>query len=110
MRRASRSLVVAVLLTASAAGCGPPPQPDEPIAKLYADDGLALDLFGASVDIDGGIAIVGAPLARHEDEEGGFGGAAYLYNARTGTPFAKLTAGDEQQFGDGFVEPSQLLA
>lgn len=34
MRNDSRCLVVAVLLTVSAAGCGPPPEPDEPIASL----------------------------------------------------------------------------
>ena len=60
------------------------------IAKLLPDDGAAHDLFGWTVAISGTTAIVGA----HQDSnENGFqAGSAYLFDAATGQPIAKLLA------------------
>ncbi|MCC6553316.1 MAG: hypothetical protein IT372_09895, partial [Polyangiaceae bacterium] len=51
-------------------------------AKLAPGDGAADDNFGASVGIDGDIAIVGAP---HDDDMGTDSGAAYVF-VRSGAP------------------------
>ncbi len=48
------------------------------IAKLLADDGAALDVFGISVGISGATAIVGAPA---DDDNGSQSGSAYLFDA-----------------------------
>lgn len=60
--------------------------------KLFPSDANDDKRFGASVAIDGGTAIVGAPL---DDAGVSFGaGAAYLFNVETGAQLAKLTADD----------------
>lgn len=56
--------------------------------KLMADDGVAGDYFGYSVDIQNGIAIVGAI---GDDDGASFAGAAYLFDVATGTQIGKLT-------------------
>ena len=63
------------------------------IAKLTANDGAAVDRFGASVDVDGETAVVGAFL---HDDLGTDSGAAYVFR-RIGSAWqqvAKLTASD----------------
>lgn len=59
--------------------------------KLLAGDGVADDLYGWSVDIDGTTAIVGA---RFDDDGGTSSGSAYLYDTTTGAELIKLAAGD----------------
>lgn len=65
-------------------------------AKLTASDAAASDLFGVSVSVSGGVAIVGA----YQDDDGGNStGSAYIYEKPlTGwvdtTESAKLTASD----------------
>jgi hypothetical protein len=61
------------------------------ITKLTADDSAASDFFGVSVAISGTTAIVGAYA---DDDSGNNSGAAYLFDATTGTQIAKLTADD----------------
>jgi len=68
------------------------------ISRLVADDGQAEDQFGFSVAIAGGIVAVGAPGHEH----GGIAsGAAYLFDAATGTQLADLTPDDPEE-GDEF--------
>lgn len=68
------------------------------IAKLLPADGAAGDLFGSSVAVRSGIAIVGAPM----DVHGGIAsGSAYLFDVNTGTQIAKLIAEDAEA-GDLF--------
>jgi hypothetical protein len=76
------------------------------IAKLLPGDVQAGDYFGASVAIDGApgadrvLAIVGAPRAW---TSGIWAGAAYLFDAETGTQVAKLLPNDGRRwdvFGD----------
>ncbi len=69
----------------------------EQLYKLTADDAAEGDLFGTSVSVSGGIAIVGAPRSL-----GGPGsGWAYLFDVATGGQLHKLTAADAAA-GDGF--------
>ncbi len=68
------------------------------IAKLLAKDGAEADFFGNSVAISGAIAIVGA---YGDDDNGGFSGSAYLFDAST-------CPADFN--GDGNVEASDLAA
>jgi len=63
----------------------------EQIAKLTATDAAADDLFGASVAINGSVAIVGAV---RDDDGGSNSGSAYLFDVTTGEQIAKLTADD----------------
>jgi outer membrane protein assembly factor BamB len=57
------------------------------IGKLFAQDGKANDRFGEAVDIDGHLAIVGAPAL----ETGANGlGAAYVFDIATGNQLLKL--------------------
>jgi len=51
-------------------------QTGEPIAKLLASDGAAEDRFGTSIDIDGGVVVVGA---RDDDDAGEGSGSAYVF-------------------------------
>ncbi|MBS0198569.1 MAG: hypothetical protein JSR77_17600 [Planctomycetes bacterium] len=51
------------------------------IARILAPDGLANDLFGSSVAIDGAAALVASP---GHDSRGSESGAAYLFNSSTG--------------------------
>jgi hypothetical protein len=70
------------------------------IAKLTADDGVANDLFGSSVALDAGVAVIGARYG-----EGDFSGSAYVYEQQadgTWQQVAKLTADDgasDDEFG-----------
>ena len=62
-------------------------------AKLTASDGAAQDLFGWSVSISGGTAVVGAQF---DDDKGVNSGSAYVF-VRSGTGWSqqdKLTATD----------------
>jgi len=47
--------------------------------KLLASDGAADDVFGASVSISGGYAVIGAPL---DDDNGDRSGSAYIFITR----------------------------
>lgn len=62
--------------------------------KVIANDPIETeaDLFGTSVGVWGGIAIVGAPWDQHE--VGIFAGSAYLIDTNTGQQLFKLTASD----------------
>ena len=63
------------------------------LSKLLANDGNSSDQFGASVSLDGEVALVGAP---GDDDRGSSSGSAYLF-ARTGMTWTfqqKLTAPD----------------
>ena len=64
--------------------------------KLLAMDGQALDLFGQSVDINGGIVVVGAPNDDHPPFENG--GSVYLFNASTGQQLRKIVPADNEAF------------
>ena len=61
------------------------------IAKLVANDGAELDLFGDSVAISGETAIVGAPF---DDDNGTDSGSAYLFDTTTGQQLFKLLPDD----------------
>ncbi|MCB9838539.1 MAG: hypothetical protein H6813_04305 [Phycisphaeraceae bacterium] len=58
-------------------------------AKLLAADGAAGDSFGASADLHGTIAIIGAP---GDDDQGAESGSAYVFDAVSGAPLHKLLA------------------
>ncbi|TWT46804.1 FG-GAP repeat protein [Botrimarina hoheduenensis] len=68
------------------------------LAKLTASDAAAEDIFGVSVAINGGVAIVGSP---RDDDAGNGSGSAYLFDVATGAQLAKLTASDAAA-GDRF--------
>lgn len=61
------------------------------VTKVVPSDGTMDDLFGESVDVDGGIVVVGA---HGNDERALFAGAAYLFDAADGSPLRKLMAND----------------
>ena len=62
------------------------------VVELTAADAEAGDVFGISVGLSGGIVVAGAPF---EDEVGGDGGAAYVFDISAGwSQIAKLTASD----------------
>jgi hypothetical protein len=44
--------------------------------KLTASDGMAFDMFGSSVAVDGNVAVVGVP---RDDDQGVSSGSAYVY-------------------------------
>jgi hypothetical protein len=67
------------------------------LAKLLPSDGGAYDRFGVSVAISDNIAIVGAPSEYDSDRNTG-PGAAYLFDATTGTELAKLVARDGERY------------
>jgi hypothetical protein len=69
-------------------------------AKLLSTDGAADDALGFSTSIDAGVVVCGA---YHDAENGDDSGTAYVFDADTGTQFAKLVpndgaAGDEFGF------------
>jgi len=72
-------------------------------AKLTASDAAADDVFGSSVSVSGGLAVIGA----HGDDDGGLSsGSAYLFQEPPGgwttmTEDAKFTASDAAA-GDSF--------
>ena len=68
------------------------------VAKLTANDGTAIDLFGASVSIDGDTVVIGA---YGDDAPANYSGSAYVFTRNTAgdlasgwTQVAKLTASD----------------
>ena len=73
--------------------------------KILASDGAADDRFGYSIDIDGDLVVVGAPL---DDDAGRSSGSAYVFERDLGGANdwgqrAKLTAGDadaDDEFGE----------
>jgi hypothetical protein len=71
-------------------------------AKLTAADGVDFDVFGKSVSVSGGTAVIGAEL---DDDKGSSSGSAYVFvRAADGTwsQQAKLTAADgaaDDRFG-----------
>jgi hypothetical protein len=70
----------------------------ELIAKITADDRAVDDLFGQSVAINKGIAVIGAP---GNDDNGEDSGAAYVFDSATGQQLSKLLPNDGSA-GDGF--------
>lgn len=69
------------------------------IATLSAADGAVDNGFGDSLDLDGGLAIVGAIS---DTEAGADAGAAYLYEIATGNQVVKLLGpGSDSFFGAG---------
>ena len=70
----------------------PAPAPGE--LKLLADDGEAGDEFGSSIAVSNNMVAVGAPF-------GGSTGAAYLFDAITGTQLLELLP-DDGDAGDEF--------
>ena len=102
----SRVLVGA---SSDASGTGAPVRAGA-VYVFDASDGSLLDRFaptplvdgiefGASIDMDGDTAIIGAP---RDDDNGASSGSAYLYDLTTGAMLHKLTASDggpNDQFG-----------
>lgn len=62
--------------------------------KLLPDDGASLDWFGASVAVDGKIAVVGAFRSSGNEFRSG---AAYVFDVATGRQVFKLIAGDGER-------------
>ena len=65
--------------------------------KLLADDAQAGDLFGYSLAVDGGLAVLGS----QSDEVGIDSGSAYVFDINTGEQLHKLTSTDTAS-GDMF--------
>ena len=63
----------------------------EQLVKLIPTDGAERDIFGTSVSIDTGIAIIGA---RGDDDNGSSSGSAYFFNALNGEQIAKIYPND----------------
>jgi len=63
------------------------------LLKLVPSDGAYQDNFGWSVALSGNLALVGAP---YKEEPTFNEGAAYLFDATTGTLLHKLTASDSE--------------
>ena len=68
------------------------------VAKLVAADGLAVDTFGHAVALDGGTAVVGAPL---HDAAGSSAGAAYVF---VGAGAAWTLEAKLEDFGSVYVD------
>ena len=80
------------------------------IAKLLPSDGTMGDQFGFSIAIGNGIVAIGAP---QDDDAGSGSGAAYLFNASTGTQIAKLLPSDGasgNNFGDSIAIDNGVVA
>ena len=95
-----RYLPVLVALGIAAAALGGSPCE---LAKLLAGDGASGDDFGASVAVDGDVAVVGAP---EDDDDGSSSGAAYVFrfDGAQWVQEQKLTAADASAFDDyGFA-------
>ncbi len=67
--------------------------------KLTASDTVVDDLFGFSVALDGGLALIGA---QWDDDNGPDSGSAYVFDARSGQQLRKLTAGADGAASDRF--------
>ena len=61
------------------------------LSKLLATDGEPEDYFGLDLDLDDGLALIGA---YGDDDQGGIAGAAYRFDASTGQQLSKLQASD----------------
>jgi len=68
------------------------------MAKLLANDGVAVDTFGTSIAIDNGIIAIGS---LNGGDNGSYSGSAYLFNISNGTQITKLLPSDGE-FGDDF--------
>jgi|GEM_PF-625762 len=92
MRRLSTTLALlpAAFLLASAGD--PPPTLNEDF-RITPDDAAAFDLFGYSVDVEGPLALVGAPGKFTTVNQGG---AAYLFDSTTGDQLHALVPSDPQ--------------
>ncbi|PCI10293.1 hypothetical protein COB72_03710 [bacterium] len=80
------------------------------IMKLLPNDGAPNASFGQAVDINNGIVAVGA---WGDNENGSGSGAAYLFDAATGTQLAKLLPDDaspDDQFGNSISLSNGLVA
>lgn len=80
--------------------------------KLTASDGAAADNFGESVDIHGGVIVVGAP---EDDDVASGAGSAYVFrfNGASWVQEQKLTASDggfTDRFGFGVAVHDDLVA
>lgn len=67
------------------------------LRKLTASDAAAGDFFGFSVALSGNLALIGA---YGDEDKGPYSGSAYVFDARTGTQFQKLTADEGAGFDD----------
>jgi len=76
---------------------GDPGNP-ELLWNLTPDDAQLNDEFGEAMAIDGALALIGTPASNNN---GGFTGAAYLFDLTTGQQLAKLLAADGEA-GDQF--------
>ena len=95
-RRISTCLFVAVLVTAHSFA-----SPPQEAFKLVASDGQADHWFGSSLDVDGGLAMVGA---RDYEQAGLTVGAAYVFDWTTGVELFQLLPSqpnDSMGFGQG---------
>ncbi len=80
------------------------------VSKLLPTDAGLFDFFGISIDIDAQTVAVGAPGG---DANASDTGAAYLFDALTGTQLAKLFAGDGQsddRFGWSIAIDQNIVA
>lgn len=80
------------------------------IAKLLPSDGAAMDLFGISIAIDGGVVAIGAHL---DDDNGDKSGSAYLFDATTGAQLFKLLPSDgaaNDRFGRSLAITAGVVA
>lgn len=80
------------------------------IFKLLPSDGAANAEFGFSIAINNGIVAVGA---KGDSENGTNAGAAYLFDAATGTQLAKLLPDDgaaEDEFGNSIAIDDGIVA
>jgi len=92
MRNINRTTIIVFGLMSLTAGvaradCG------GALFKLLADDGATFDNFGWSIDIDNGVAAVGA---WGNGDRGPTSGSAYLFDAFTGAQLFKLIPSDGQ--------------
>ena len=65
--------------------------PWEQIQKIAPSDGAQSDWFGASVAMDGNLAVIGSYL---DDDNGTDSGSAYVFDITTGQQLFKLLASD----------------
>ena len=78
--------------------------------KLLPSDGTAFDNFGSSIAIDNGIVAVGA---NRDDDNGGYSGSAYLFDANTGDQSFKLSPSDsasDDYFGYSIAIDNGIVA
>lgn len=80
------------------------------LLQLVPRDGGAGDAFGFAIAIDGPLVVVGARL---NDENGVDAGAAYVFDASTGTQIAKILATDGvagDEFGSAVAIDGGIIA